>query len=94
MYRVLIVDDEPIFRIGLRSIVNWENYGFYVQDDAKNGLEALKIVEEDHPDLIFLDIKMPVMSGIDFLNAMKGCIFRKIGTPVPQHRNSVPLQTE
>lgn len=72
MYRVLIVDDEPIFRIGLRSIVNWENYGFYVQDDAKNGLEALKIVEEDHPDLIFLDIKMPVMSGIDFLNAMKG----------------------
>ena len=72
MYSVLIVDDEPIFRLGLRSIVNWEKYGFSVQGDAKNGLEALKIVEEDHPDLIFLDIKMPVMSGIDFLNAMKG----------------------
>ena len=72
MLKVLLVDDEPIFRMGLRMGIDWAKSGCSVVGEAKNGEEALIQIENKKPDMVFLDIKMPKMDGIDVLKRMKG----------------------
>lgn len=71
MYQVLIVDDEPIVKIALRSMIDWESLGFHICATASNGEEALEMAERFHPDLVICDLKMPVMDGIDLIKAAK-----------------------
>lgn len=71
MKKVLLVDDEPIFRMGLRTAISWETIGCQIIGEAKNGQEALIQIEEKRPDIVFLDIKMPKMSGIQVLEKRK-----------------------
>lgn len=65
MYKLLIVDDEPLVRIALNSILDWSSYNIEICANAANGAQALEIIEEKHPDLIICDIKMPIMSGLE-----------------------------
>ena len=58
---ILIADDHPEARITIRSLLDW--HGFQVCGEAKDGQEAIDQVLELKPDLILLDINMPVMSG-------------------------------
>lgn len=67
MIKVLIVDDEPYIRQGLKILINWEQYGFEVCDEASNGKEALELLMKTEYDLVVTDIKMPVMSGIELI---------------------------
>ena len=67
MYRVMIVDDEPIFRLGIRSCVDWSKLGYVVVGEAENGQKAIQMMQQLHPDLMFLDIRMPVMDGLEVL---------------------------
>lgn len=60
--RVLIVDDEPLARRGIYQLLADEK-DFTVVGDASNGRQALAAIEELAPDLIFLDIQMPVLDG-------------------------------
>ena len=55
MYQVLIVDDEPIVKIALRSMLDWGALGFHICGTASNGQEALEMAERMHPDLIICD---------------------------------------
>lgn len=71
MLKVLLVDDEPIFRMGLRAGIQWEEAGCRIVGEAKNGEEALIQIEEKNPDLVLLDIKMPKMGGIEVLKRIK-----------------------
>ena len=71
MYRVLIVDDEPIIRLGLRKMINWEEEGFIVINDLKNGQEAIEFVHDENIDLIITDISMPRMNGIEFIREVR-----------------------
>lgn len=71
MLKVLLVDDEPIFRMGLRTSVAWEEMECRIVGEARNGEEALIQIEEKSPDLVFLDIKMPKMDGIEVLKKAK-----------------------
>lgn len=71
MYNILIVDDEPIVKIALRSILPWEEYGFFICGTAGNGLEALSLVEKQHPDVIITDLKMPGMDGLELIRTLK-----------------------
>ncbi len=64
MYRVLIVDDEPLVLIGMQGMIDWESHGFVVCATARNGQQALDLIESEQPDLVISDIKMPVMDGI------------------------------
>ncbi len=67
MYRVLIVDDETTIREQLPVAFEWAQYGFEVVATAANGKIAVEKTQEYHPDLILLDIHMPVMDGLAFL---------------------------
>jgi two-component system response regulator YesN len=71
MLKVLIVDDESIIREGLKTIINWSEYGFEICDTAANGREGLQKVQEHRPDLAIVDIKMPVMDGIKMVEQLK-----------------------
>lgn len=66
MYRVLIVDDEYEIRNGLIQYLPWRDMGFEVAGEAENGRQALEILSENPVDVVLCDIKMPVMSGIEF----------------------------
>lgn len=68
MYRVLIVDDEPVIRNGISAIINWEKEGMLVQDDCENGVEALHALKNNSFDILITDIKMPLMDGIELMN--------------------------
>ncbi|MBP3966675.1 response regulator [Paenibacillus lignilyticus] len=64
MYKLLIVDDEPTVRTGLRTYFNWSSYGIEVIGEADDGDVALAFVEKELPDLILSDVRMPNMDGI------------------------------
>ena len=66
--RVLIVDDEEAIRSSLKMIFEYEGYEVLL---AANGPAGLKIAEKEAPDLVFLDIKMPQMDGLEVLKRMK-----------------------
>jgi two-component system response regulator YesN len=71
MYRVLIVDDEPEIRQGLRLKVDWESLGFQIAGEAANGTEALERLANEAIDVVLTDMNMPVMDGISFLDACR-----------------------
>mgnify|MGYP005974765551 CR=1 FL=1 len=62
--RILIADDDTMVRIGLKTVINWEENGFVLVGEAANGLEAMQLVQEKKPDIVITDIKMPGMDGI------------------------------
>ena len=64
MTRIFLVDDEPLVLIGMQGMLNWSELGYEVAGTARNGAEALKAIEEKHPDIVVSDIRMPVMNGI------------------------------
>ena len=66
MYRVMIVDDEKAIRCLLRRTINWEEMNLRVEGEAASGIEAINIIDEIRPDIIFVDIRMPFMNGIEF----------------------------
>lgn len=71
MYKVMIIDDEPIIVEGLSRSVEWEKYGCQVVDTAHDGLEGMTKIRTENPDMIFLDICMPEMDGLSMIAALK-----------------------
>ena len=71
MFKVLLVDDEPIITQGLQVFLNWEDYGFEVVFIAQNGAEALAYIKENTVDLLISDIMMPKMSGLELIEQAK-----------------------
>lgn len=63
MTSVLIVDDHPSFRASARALLQAE--GFDVVGEAADGAEALRAVEELHPDVVLLDVQLPDTDGFD-----------------------------
>ncbi|MCI3919950.1 response regulator transcription factor [Paenibacillus sp. TRM 82003] len=68
---MLLVDDEPMIREGLRTLIDWESYGYTVVDTAANGKEALTKYESVRPDLMIVDIRMPGMNGLELIEALR-----------------------
>ncbi|MCS7458589.1 response regulator [Paenibacillus doosanensis] len=67
MYKVLLVDDEAMARIGLRSTFEWEENGFLLVGEASNGKTALQWLESHEVDILITDIAMPVMDGLELM---------------------------
>lgn len=68
MMNVLLVDDEPWVLEGLRTMVNWDKYGFRICGEVENGKAAWSLIEELQPDLVFTDIHMPSVSGLELID--------------------------
>lgn len=66
MYKLLIVDDEPKIRNGLRSFFPWRELGFEVVSEASNGRQALEYLDANEADVVLCDIVMPKTDGIEF----------------------------
>lgn len=66
MYRVMIIDDEKALRNLLKASVDWQEMGLEVVGEAASGIEAINIIDKLRPDIIFVDIRMPFMDGIEF----------------------------
>lgn len=71
MYSILLVDDEKSIREYLTKVIPFEEHGFMVRDTALNGREALEKLPDVRPDLILLDVRMPVMNGLEFLKLLR-----------------------
>lgn len=67
MYRVLLVEDEDIIRRGLMFTVDWESVNCVVIGEARNGIEGLERIQNDHPDIVIVDVNMPDMDGLQML---------------------------
>lgn len=77
MYRVVLVDDEPLILAGIASLLTWENYGCTVVGKATNGPAAYDMIMELKPDIVITDIRMPVLNGLELVEKCQanGCNF-------------------
>ena len=70
-YSVLLADDEKFVCDMIQKKLNWQELGFCVAGYARNGIEALEMVEDLEPDVIMTDIKMPYMDGLTLCRKVK-----------------------
>lgn len=68
MPKILVIDDEAAIRGALKEILEYESFEV---DEAEDGLKGLKMAEKENYDLIFCDVKMPKMDGIEVLEKLK-----------------------
>lgn len=71
MYQLMIIDDEPIVRAGIRQLIPWSNYNFEVCAEGVDGKDGLKKLLEFSPDLVLVDVKMPGMNGLELIREAK-----------------------
>jgi DNA-binding NarL/FixJ family response regulator len=62
--RVLLVDDQPLLRLGFRAVLDQQS-DLEVVGEAGNGKEAIALARETRPDVVLMDVRMPVMDGIE-----------------------------
>jgi pilus assembly protein CpaE len=61
---VMVVDDQAPFRMAARAVIR-RSEGFSLAGEAENGVKALELANEIHPDVVLMDINMPEMGGIE-----------------------------
>lgn len=71
MYKVAIIDDEPIIVRGLSMTIPWEEYGCKLAGSASGGEDGLELIRAVNPDIIFTDISMPGMDGLQMIAAIR-----------------------
>jgi two-component system, response regulator YesN len=71
LYRVIIVEDELLVRMGLKNSINWGKFGMQIVADAADGQTAYELYEKLKPDLIITDLNMPVMSGMVLISKIR-----------------------
>lgn len=71
MIRTLIVDDDSLIHVTMRSLIDWESCGYTVVKDCAGGVQALNYLMEHPVDLLITDIKMPVMDGLELMRQLR-----------------------
>ncbi len=71
MYKVMLVDDEMLVKLGIRSVLDWNDEGFEIAAEASSGKEGVEQALKTRPDLIISDIVMPEMDGIEMYEEIK-----------------------
>jgi len=77
MKRVVLVDDDAVLRIGLKTLVDWRQHGYLLVGDAADGAQALALIRAHQPDIVITDMKMPGMDGLTLIKALQNL------SPVP-----------
>lgn len=71
MIRTLIVDDETIMRVTMRSLLDWECHGYTIAADCVSGAQALDYLRCNDVDLLITDMKMPGMTGLELIEQLR-----------------------
>ena len=71
MLKVLIVDDDFVMRTNIRTLIDWEQYGFEFCGEATNGKNAIQLIKEFLPAIVITDMSMPIMNGVDLIKYIK-----------------------
>lgn len=69
--KVMLVDDEPFTLEGLSKLIDWESEGYEIVKKASNGLDAYEYIQNNKVDIIFADIQMPKMTGLELLEKIR-----------------------
>ena len=77
MYRIVLIDDEPLILAGIASLICWEDHDCCIVGKATNGHDAIDLILDLQPDIVITDIRMPVMDGLELIEACqkKHCEF-------------------
>lgn len=76
MFKVLLVDDEPVVRQGIKMMIPWDELGCEVAGEADDGDEGLSKIISLSPDIVIADIRMPGKTGIEMTEAAKAMGFK------------------
>ncbi len=71
MYKVVIIDDEPIIVEGISRMITWDNYDCKIIGTANDGLEGTDIIRRFQPNIIITDISMPDLDGLSMIAGIK-----------------------
>lgn len=74
MFKVLIIDDEPIIRKGLKNIIHWKQFNCEICGEAADGLEGRELIKKHVPDIIITDIRMPEVDGLTMIREIKDMV--------------------
>jgi two-component system response regulator YesN len=69
--KVMLVEDEAVAREGYRKLFDWERHGCVIVSEAGDGLSAVSLAGEYRPDVILMDINIPIISGLDAIAAIQ-----------------------
>ncbi|NOU96134.1 response regulator [Paenibacillus sp. LMG 31456] len=71
MYKLMIVEDEPLIRAGLKQYFSWQELGVDTICEAENGKDGILVALQERPDLVITDIRMPVMDGLEMIRQLR-----------------------
>ncbi|MFS0862024.1 response regulator [Fredinandcohnia sp. 179-A 10B2 NHS] len=71
MYKLMITEDEPLVRAGLKQYFDWESLGVCAIVEAENGKEGMEVALRERPDLVITDIRMPEMDGLEMIEKLR-----------------------
>lgn len=71
MIRLMVVDDQPVARRGIRDSIDWEQHGISIVAEASHGGEAIELIRKTKPDIVLTDIRMPVMDGLELAHRIR-----------------------
>ena len=72
MFRVLLVDDEPLILEHTRRLLETEKQNYLIVGTADNGLDGIDLIRKLHPDVVIIDVMMPGASGLEVIDAVEG----------------------
>jgi two-component system response regulator YesN len=85
MWKVLIADDEPKIRRGLKALISSFGFDLEVIAEAEDGETAIGLAKELDPDIMLVDVRMPFMSGLEFIEGIKATLPGKVVIIVSGH---------
>lgn len=71
MYKILIVDDERMIRLGIERTIDWKNLNIGEVYTASSAREAMEMINQHKPDILITDISMTEMSGLDLVESIR-----------------------
>ncbi len=71
MYKLLIVDDESLVRLGIKQTIDWAKYGIAICGEGRNGQDGFEKAKALHPDVIICDVRMPGTDGLQLAKMLR-----------------------
>ncbi len=71
MFKMIVVDDEPLVQVGLQSILNYDKLNMEIVGIANNGQQAIELIHSLQPDLVLMDINIPIVNGLEVMEVIK-----------------------